>query len=321
MRVLVTGAGGFLGSHVVETLLANTSCDVVALDSFRHNGAVDRLLAALDADASRVTTLVHDLRVPFSPRQRDLVGSLDVVFDVASRCSVDESIHDPADFIMNNVGVTLTTLELARALKVERYIHVSTDEVFGAASDESLCGHAPSSPYSASKAAQEDVCLAYARTFDVPLTIVTTGNMFGERQSQLAFVPRVVRALLNAQVISVHVYDGVPGSRHYSHARDVADWFVSGALIEPARHVVLPGRYHVDNLRMVELIATALDRPFAIDLVEATSVRPGADKVYPDLIADDGWLEPTTLATQSLEDRLGRTARWFAEHPDWLADA
>jgi len=119
VTVLLTGAGGFVGSHVLEALLA-ASFDVTCVDSFRHNGASDRIAAVLeDGVSSRVEVVIHDLIVPFSRRQLALLDGVTDVVHVASRCQVEESIQEPDDFILNNVAGTVRTLELARELLVE----------------------------------------------------------------------------------------------------------------------------------------------------------------------------------------------------------
>jgi len=130
VTVLLTGAGGFVGSHVLEALLA-ASFDVTCVDSFRHNGASDRIAAVLeDGVSSRVEVVIHDLIVPFSRRQLALLDGVTDVVHVASRCQVEESIQEPDDFILNNVAGTVRTLELARELNAH-VIQMSTDEVFG----------------------------------------------------------------------------------------------------------------------------------------------------------------------------------------------
>lgn len=334
-RVLVTGGGGFVGSHVVESILRRTDLDVTVIGSFTHNGSVDRLFRVLDCcdpivgDQTRVHVMVHDLRAPLSGRQLAILSDVELIADVASRCSVDESIVDPANFFLNNVNVTAHTLEVARELRVSRYAHLSTDEIFGSGdTPATTVEHRPSSPYAASKAAQNDLCYAYARTFAVPATVVTSANMFGPRQSQLAFIPRIVRTALQGRSIEVHVHDGVPGSRRYSYVGDVADRFVD-QLVNPTKdHLVLPGRYHVDNLTLaktvVELVGelTGERLPTRLSLVEARNVRPGYDPSYHDLGAvasvDDVWLHPEVLADAPLNDRLRDTVEWFVANPEAL---
>lgn len=321
-RALVTGAGGFVGSHFVETLLALTDWDVVAVTSFCHNGTVDRLLSVTNArpeSCDRLTVVAHDLTVPLSPRQRRAVDDVHTVFHVASRSSVDQSIAAPVDFIRNNVLLTLTTLELARELDVTSFVYFSTDEVYGPHASCSPTDHRPSSPYSASKAAQEDICHAYARTYGLPLTIVNSGNMFGERQSQLALVPRVIRYVLADRTLPVHTHAGEVARRAYSYVSDVAARVIAHVTTADGAHLgrlPLAGRYPVTVLELARRVAALLDRPLRYELVDGASVRPGFDHTY-ELTGDpdDPWLDARDAP---LDDRLHRTVTWFASHPEWL---
>lgn len=319
--VLVTGAGGFVGSHVVETLLDRTDWHVVGVDSFRHNGDFVNVVEAAGRATSRVTAIVHDLTVPFSARgTRDLV-QLDYVVNVASRSHVDESIADPANFVLNNVGVVLTTLELCRAVTPRRLVHVSTDEVYGPHSPVSVHEHRPSSPYAASKAAQVDLVAAWSRTYAIPTTVVSSANMFGERQSATAYVPIVVRALLEGTPVAVHYHDGQPGERSYTYVRNVAERVVdelvaADASIDaprlpivdaPVHHVQLPGQRRVDNDALARAVADVAGLPLVIEPVEASRHRPGYDHTYAPLTGT--WVPPIEF-----NEGLRRTVEWALSH-------
>jgi FlaA1/EpsC-like NDP-sugar epimerase len=131
-RVLLTGAGGFAGSHCLEHLLVNTDWLVVCTDSFRHRGKTDRIREVLDArpeHAHRVTVVTHDLTAPFTFQLGKTIGRIDYIFAYASESHVDRSINNPFPFIMNNTAVILNTLEFARQVRPEAMLMVSTDEV------------------------------------------------------------------------------------------------------------------------------------------------------------------------------------------------
>jgi dTDP-glucose 4,6-dehydratase len=284
VRVLVTGAAGFVGSHVVEQLLA-LDCDVLAVGSLQHNGSSRRLLDAMIADPDRgeFSWLLHDLAAPFSDTQTKRLADVSVIVNVASLASVDASISDPAAFVRNNVNATLTVLELARSVGVERFIQVSTDEVYGTHVPCDDGHHAPSSPYSASKAAQEDLCNAWRETFNVPVSIVRSANMFGERQSELAFIPRVVRAVLNDEMVTIHVDAyGAPGIRNYSYVGNVAHYLAHRATTvdDAVYNTTLRGQCTLDNFSLALNVAAILDRELKYEFVDAISVRPGYDRKY-----------------------------------------
>lgn len=320
-KVLVTGAGGFVGSHVVEALLERTDWHVVGVDSFRHNGDFVNVVDAAGHATDRVTALVHDLTVPFNTRRlRDLV-ELDYVINVASRSHVDESIADPGEFVYNNVGVVLTVLELCRRIVPRRLIHVSTDEVHGPHDPTSVHEHRPSSPYAASKAAQVDLVNAWARTYSIPVTVVSSANMIGERQSATAYVPIIVRALLDGSPLDVHYHDGQPGERSYTYVRNVADRLVDELLADNApldaprlptsetvvRHVALPGQRRIDNHALARRVADLAELPLVVRPVDAGHRRPGYDPTYAPLGG-------TWVPSIDFDEGLRRTVSWTLNH-------
>ncbi|HUS26540.1 MAG TPA: NAD-dependent epimerase/dehydratase family protein [Nevskiaceae bacterium] len=333
-RVLLTGAGGFVGCHTLMHFLQHTDWDIVATDSFRHCGTTDRITQQLDMcefkNTQRLTVLTHDLRVPFSKRFIHQMGKIDYIVSMASESSVDQSIVEPREFIENNIELILTLLEYAREHGVEKFLQVSTDEVYGPAA----YGHAyqegdarrPSNPYSASKSAQEDICYSYWRTYGVPMVITNTMNIIGELQDPEKYVPKIIRSVMHGDTVSVHASaDGKLGSRHYLHARNQAD-----ALLFILQHVAAlryaPGhdiaRFHVagdeelDNLQLAQLIAHHANRPLKYELIDFHSARPGHDLRYAldgSKLTAAGWQPPVPL-----KESLRRTVEWSVAHPEWL---
>jgi len=156
----------------------NTDWHVVGIDSFRHKGWCDRVRAMLDAHpdwAERLTVIVHDLTAPFSPLEVQRIGPVDYIISMAALSDVQASIDDPVPFVTNNVQIALTMLEYARLAHPEVFIQISTDEVYGPSGR--YYGHPewspilPSNPYSASKAAQECLAIAWWRSYGVPLVL------------------------------------------------------------------------------------------------------------------------------------------------------
>jgi dTDP-glucose 4,6-dehydratase len=144
--------------------------------------------------------------------------------------------------------------------------------------------HMPSSPYSASKAAQEDICNAWQWTFHVPGSIIRSANMFGERQSELAFIPRIVRAIAEDRSLPIHVDpNGKPGVRNYSYVGNVARYLANCATADSTRvhiNATLRGQMTLDNFSLALNVAAILDRELKYEFIDATIDRPGYDVKY-----------------------------------------
>lgn len=335
-RVFLTGAGGFVGSHVLRHLLANTNWEIVAPVTFKHQGKNDRIASALEGNEDwqkRVNVVMMDLSAPIDHPTIDRIGGIDEIWNIASNSHVDTSIVEPGPFIQNNVALMTNMLDYARVADVDTFLQMSTDEVYGPAAPD--YAHVewdtiqPSNPYSASKAAQEAICYSYWRTYDIPVVITNTMNIIGEMQDAEKFVPLVIKNLLAGKEVPVHVdKDGNAGSRFYLHARNLADaWVAISNNLIPARYsagFAQPDRFHivgeveVHNDHMVEMIAEILGVEPKIKKVNFHSSRPGHDLRYAlngEKIARElSWHHPVPF-----EESLRKTVLWTKEHPEWLA--
>lgn len=334
--IVITGTAGFLGSHLLNSVLRLTDFDVIAVDSLRHNGRsrnVTDVLDALPQHAGRVQFITHDLRAPFHQTDLRSFVNADYIIHAAAYSQVGNSIIDPAGFIDNNVQGVLNVLEVARlAVNLRRFVLISTDEVYGASRDifeTSMTDYRPSSPYAASKACQELIAHSYEKTYHVPLTTYNISNMFGPRQSQLAFIPQIIRKLRRTidgyhQRIDVHVDgNGHVGGRNYSFVEDVAyaitrdvqgDFYEYG-LLDARRHI--PGHDFIDNETVVRSLHQIAGCQIPIDeLIRPVTIsarRPGHDIDYGRLVGDTAW-KPYT----SRVNAFTLTWDWYVEHPDWL---
>jgi dTDP-glucose 4,6-dehydratase len=349
-RILLTGASGFVGSHVLRHILTTTDWEVVCPVTFRHKGLSDRLVTAMeDQDQSRVTIVQTDLTAPISKVTAHKFGEINYILNVASESHVDRSIEEPAQFIQSNVALITNILDYARTLdNLEVFLQVSTDEVYGPAKPgeahrEWIDNIKPSNPYSASKAAQEAVAYSYWRTYDIPLIISNTMNIIGETQDPEKFFPKTLLNVLNGTEMTIHASaEGEIGSRYYLHARNQADgllfllknaWtfadpkldeesgeteslqYSDGGTVPPRFHIV--GEREVDNLEMAQLIAQAAGKELKYKLEDFHSSRPGHDLRYAldgRKIASIGWTAPVPLETS-----IKSTVDWTLSHPEWLA--
>lgn len=342
-RVLLTGAGGFVGSHCLEHLLENTTWQVIATDSFRHKGKTDRIAQVLEHKPHwrpRVHVLTHDLSAPFTEQTVHRMGAVDYVIAMASESHVERSITDPVPFIRNNVNVVLATLELSRELKPKAVIVISTDEVYG----PEVNGRAhpewdtilPSNPYSASKAAQEALAISYWRTYGVPVVIVNCMNLIGERQDPEKFLPMLIKKISAGEEVTIHGRPGDIGTRHYLHARNLADGILHilrelSPAVFPAHFAMQPhhgavadrpdrwnvvGPDRISNLELAKMVADIVGRTLKYQLEDFHATRPGHDPHYgldPAKLTAAGWKPPVAF-----HDSLLKTVRWSVANPEWL---
>jgi dTDP-glucose 4,6-dehydratase len=334
--LLLTGVGGSIGCHTLMHLLHNTDWNIVGLDSFRHKGLTDRAAVMLDAHpeyAERVRIYPHDITSPLSDMLINKIGPIDYIVAMASLSDVHDSIVNPVPFVQNNVNVALAMLEYARIAKPERFLLISSDEVYGPTSGEGQYHKewdpiVPSNPYSASKAAQEAIAISYWRTYGVPLIIVNLMNNFGEMQSPAKFPAIVQRKLRAGEQITVHASAGSVGSRFYIHSRNSADAFLHILDRLPAPHiheegtVDKPDRYNIvgdkqiTNVELVEMIAADMGVKADYVIEDSKVTRPGHDAHYGldgDKLHGLGWASP-----MSLEDSMKNVVQWYEEHPEWL---
>ena len=333
-RVLLTGASGFMGSHVLRHLVLNTDWFIVCPTTFVHKGLQDRIRVALDdiPDAyNRVKIIRCDFTSPISPITSREFGNIDYVVNIASESHVDRSIEEPANFIVNNVSLVSHILDWARFSNIEKFLQISTDEVYGPAPEgyahiEWEDQHLPSNPYSASKAAQEDICFAFWRTYGIPMVITNTMNIIGETQDPEKYMPMTIRNIMNDNKVLIHgSSDKELGSRFYLHARNQADallYILNNVEFPTYGDIKKPERFHiagdreVNNLEMAQMIASAMGKKLDYDIVDFHSTRPGHDLRYAlndSKIASIGWTAPI-----SLEESIDRTVSWTMKHPEWL---
>ncbi len=330
-RVLLTGGAGFLGSHVLKRILDTTDWDVVCLTTFRHHGIQDRLVFATsndEAKLSRVTILTCDLSSPISSVTSKKIGKIDYVLDLASESHVNRSIENPAPFIINNVQVTCHILDWAREAKPEKFIHISTDEVFGPYQGRHFTEwdtHLPSNPYSASKAAQEDIIYAYWRTYSMPLAIVNIMNIVGECQNVEKFTPMAIKKIINGEELDIHTYDdGKIGKRYWLYAGNMASALLhildqSFLLPEDTNRPLrfnIAGDAEYSNLEWALKIANIIGKELRYKLTDSSVSRPGYDSSYAldnSKLLDSGWNPP-----YNLDKALSEIVEWYMENTEWL---
>jgi len=330
MRVLITGSAGFIGHHIVEKFLKETDATIVGLDRLSHSGNLNRIKEVLTPEtADRYSVMYHDLRSELNDQLVKQLGEFDYILHVAASSHVDRSIEDPLSFVQDNVIGTCNILNFARKQQgLKMFIYFSTDEVFGPAPpgvaydeyDRYNC----TNPYSASKAGGEELAVAFQNTYNMPIVVTHTMNVFGPRQHPEKYIPMCVSKVKNGQTISIHADSTCtqPGSRYYIHAEDVADALLFITKLDlfkqktrcPKFNVV--GKEEVDNLTLAQYIAEAVGSELKYKMVDFHSARPGHDLRYAlsgKRLEDLGW-----VPKKSVKERIKEVVDWTLSHPNWM---
>ena len=328
MKILVTGGAGFIGSAVVRAAVARGHA-VVNLDALTYAACLENVASV--AGSGRYAFEHADIRDPGALARVFARHRPDAVLHLAAESHVDRSIDGPAAFVETNVTGTFNLLEAARTVWEDagrpaafRFVHVSTDEVFGHLGPEGRFDegtpYAPRSPYAATKAASDHLARAWGQTWGLPVIVTNCSNNYGPFHFPEKLIPVVILNALHGRPIPV-----------YGKGENVRDWlFVedhAAALLRvleggaPGRSYAIGGEAEARNIDIVRAICAILDRlhpegaPHA-RLVAFVADRPGHDLRYaidPARIrAELGWRPTVTLA-----EGLERTVAWYLENPGW----
>lgn len=333
-KVLITGLCGFAGHHVVEHILKNTDWEIVGIDKLSYAARGFDRLRDIDAfDDKRVQVLAADFSQPISRGIAKEIGQVDYIIHMGASTHVDNSIIDPYPFVKNNVIGTLRMLEFAKTqTKLTAFVYFSTDEVFGPASEGLAYGewdrYNSGNPYAASKAGGEEMTLAFANTYRLPIIIVHCMNLIGERQHPEKFIPLIIKKVIIGETVTIHSNKEktVAGSRFYIHCRNMADALLfildkttrsSITFLGPLREKFnIVGEKEVSNLELAQAIADIMGMPLHYELVDFHSARPGHDLRYAldgGLLKSLGWIPPKTF-----EESLEKVVQWTLDNPKWL---
>jgi dTDP-glucose 4,6-dehydratase len=331
MRVIVTGGAGFIGSALVRHLVLDKGYDVLNVDALTYAGYLPSLRAVEDKPNYR---FVH-ANICDRPAMEQAIASFrpDRMMHLAAESHVDRSITGAADFVQTNVIGTFTLLEAARdywsalepaAKQAFRFLHVSTDEVYGSVGDEGLftedTPYDPSSPYSASKASSDHLAKAWQRTYGLPVVVSNCSNNYGPYHFPEKLIPLTILNALAGERLPV-----------YGKGENVRDWlFVEDharALDIIAERGRIGETYNVGgrnerrNIDVVRRICAVLDalvpanRP-RDELIEFVTDRPGHDARYAidatKLESELGW-----RAREDFDSGIEKTVQWYLDNEWW----
>lgn len=332
MRILLTGGAGFIGSALTRELLARGH-EVRVLDLLTYAG-VAASLNELEGDPAY--SFVHaDIADPVAVAAVFADFQPEAVANLAAETHVDRSIDGPAIFVRTNVVGTQVLLDQAlatwRALSCEareafRFLHVSTDEVFGSLGDEGRFSETspydPRSPYAASKAASDHLVRAWGHTFGLPAMISNCSNNYGARQFPEKLIPTMILRALRGEALPVYGDGGNVRDWLFveDHARALADILERGT---PGRTYAVGGNAERTNLDLIQALCAILDRVRPVengggyaDLITMVEDRPGHDRRYAidaSLIQRElGWTPQVALV-----DGLERTVCWYLDNQAW----
>jgi len=316
MKLLVTGAAGFIGSCFARQTIATTTDELLVFDKLTYAGNLDNLAPIAEnpryrfvkadiADAEAVESAFVDFRP-------------DAIVHFAAESHVDRSIHAPGDSFDTNLKGTFTLLEAARRHKLSRFVHVSTDEVYGSLeppheADENY-PLKPSSPYSAAKAGSDLLVLAYFATYKLPVVVTRASNNYGPYHFPEKLIPLMISNALDGKPLPVYgdgqqIRDWLFVEDHCRGIRSVLEKGTAGEVYN------IGGNRSLANIEVVKQILAATGRDES--LIRYVADRPGHDRRY--ALSSEKLMHATGWAPQmDFEAGLAATVDWYRANQQWV---
>jgi dTDP-glucose 4,6-dehydratase len=313
MKLFITGGAGFIGSNFARHILTNTDDSVVVFDALTYAGNRENLT---DLEGDPRFSFVHG-NICDRDAVRAAMDGCDQVVHFAAESHVDRSLLDPDVFVRTNCDGTNVMCDIATQIGVERFLHISTDEVYGSIEEGSFVetdALHPRSPYSSAKAGSDLIAMSYHETYDLPVVITRSSNQFGPYQFPEKLIPFFVTTLLEGGKVPL-----------YGDGLNVRDWLFVLDNCTGVQTVLRDGKvgevYNIGagnektNREITDTILAALGKDESS--VEYVEDRKGHDRRYSiatDKSAALGWA-PSRTFEQAIDD----TIKWYVDHRDWWA--
>jgi len=314
MKILITGGAGFIGSNYVKELISNNSTwsQIVILDSLTYAGTLTNLDFALNNE--RIKFIKGDIRD--ENLLSGLMSDVHTVIHFAAESHVDRSILDPNNFVSTNVLGTANLLNFALKFNVRKFLHISTDEVYGSIKKGSWTEKSPlqpNSPYSSSKASSDLLSISYWKTFGLPVIVSRCSNNFGSNQNIEKLIPLAITNLLDDQPVPIYGNGlNIRDWLHVSdHCRAINNLLENGI---PGEIYNIGGGTEKTNLEIVQIIMAVLNKNK--DSIEFVNDRKGHDFRYSvnfNKIQKDCGYNPI----KSFENAIVETVNWYKDNEKW----
>lgn len=315
-KILVTGACGFIGSHLVERLVKE-GYDVKAFVQYHPLNSWGWLDTLDKSILEKIEIFSGDIRDPFGVKTA--MRSCTAVLHLAALIGIPYSYHSPENYIETNVKGTLNIVQAARELSIEKVIVTSTSEVYGSAQYVPINEKhplQPQSPYSASKIAGDQIALSYYYSFDLPVTIIRPFNTYGPRQSARAIIPTIITQIYAGK--SEIQLGSLEPTRDFTFVNDTVDAFVKALQVQNIQGKVinLGTKYEISIANLVYLLAELMHKEITV-VCDPSRKRPEKSEV--DRLCADNSLAKTLLNWQPMEGQVGlvsglkETIAWFLD--------
>ncbi len=319
INILVTGGAGFIGSNFIRYLLLNfEDYFVVNYDNLTYAGNLENLADLVEKYKDRYVFKKGDITDGQAASKVLKEFNIDYIVNFAAESHVDRSIVDPGVFIKTNVLGCQVLLECAQANKIKRFVHISTDEVYGSLGREGLFTEqtplAPNSPYAASKAGADLLCRSFFKTFELPVIITRSSNNYGPYQFPEKLIPLMISNALENTKLPV-----------YGDGKNIRDWLYVSDNAEAIEIVMRNGKageiYNIGgksewkNIDLVKLLLDLMNKSH--DLIAYVKDRPGHDRRYAidcsKIGRELGWKPKARF-----EEGLQNTIEWYLNNSDWV---